>query len=116
MSHKNVFDNDTDINCMAAMDIQFAYNLERLLYYTSDNTHIVREIMIAVDDQFSFKPNATGEEISSFLYFSFFHHFFIFNYVWYTMRWEDNNIRYNIWLKQLTLKEGIIMESYLIHN
>ena len=47
---------------MLAMDIQFAYNLERLLYYTSDSTHTVQDIMLAVDDQFNFKPNAIGKK------------------------------------------------------
>ena len=54
---------------MLAMDIQFAYNLERLLYYTSDSTHTVKDIMLAVDDQFNFKPNAIGKKIT--FYFSF---------------------------------------------
>ena len=52
------------------MDIQFAYNLERLLYYTTDNTHTVDKIMRAVDDQFNFKPNATGKQTSFLLVMS----------------------------------------------
>ena len=54
---------------MLAMDIQFAYNLERMLYYTSDSTHTVKDIMLAVDDQFNFKSNAIGKKI--IFYFTF---------------------------------------------
>jgi hypothetical protein len=42
------------------MDIQFAYNLERLLFYMCGDTRDVRSIMARVDDQFSFKQGAAG--------------------------------------------------------
>jgi hypothetical protein len=42
------------------MDIQFAYNLERLLFYMCGDTREVRNIMARVDDQFSFKQGAAG--------------------------------------------------------
>ena len=70
------------------MDIQFAYNLERLLYYTSDNTHTVEQIMRAVDDQFNFKPNATGEQISFILVFC---HRFLFLFLFF-VEWCVNFI------------------------
>lgn len=44
----------------SAMDIQFAYNLERLLYYMCGDAGDVRNIMHRVDDQFVFKQGASG--------------------------------------------------------
>jgi len=47
-----------------AMDIQFAYNLERMLYYISnENCNEVKEIMLSVDQQFSYVPGATGAKV-----------------------------------------------------
>ena len=44
-----------------AMDIQFAYNLERMLYYIcNQNPHAVSDIMRKIDDQFAFKEGSSG--------------------------------------------------------
>lgn len=43
------------------MDIQFAYNLERMLYFVcDDNPDIVRPIMTEVEKQFRYEPGAKG--------------------------------------------------------
>lgn len=47
-----------------AMDIQFAYNLERMLYYISnEDCSQVKEIMLSVDQQFSYVPGAKGVKL-----------------------------------------------------
>ena len=47
-----------------AMDIQFAYNLERCIYYLSgENPSIVRDVMASVDRQFAYESGATGAQL-----------------------------------------------------
>jgi threonine synthase len=47
------------------MDIQFAYNLERLLYYASaENASVVRDIMADVEKQYRFQSDANGALLS----------------------------------------------------
>lgn len=49
-----------------AMDIQFAYNLERMLYFIcNENPDIVRPYMQAVERQYSYIPGAVGAKLDS---------------------------------------------------
>lgn len=49
-----------------AMDIQFAYNLERMLYFIcNENPDVVRPYMEAVERQFSYIPGAVGAKLDS---------------------------------------------------
>lgn len=51
---------------LLAMDIQFAYNLERLLYFMCDeDTAYVREIMDDVENQYNQRPNAKGAQLNA---------------------------------------------------
>jgi threonine synthase len=44
-----------------AMDIQFAYNLERMLYYMCNQNPIaIKDIMVAIDKQFAFIKGSQG--------------------------------------------------------
>ena len=46
------------------MDIQFAYNLERMLYYVcNENSSIVKEIMIQLEKQYNYEENALGIQL-----------------------------------------------------
>jgi threonine synthase len=48
------------------MDIQFAYNLERLLYFMCDeDTDYVKQIMEEVENQYNKRPNAAGAQLNS---------------------------------------------------
>ena len=48
-----------------AMDIQFAYNLERLLYYASgEDAGVVRDVMANVEKQYRFQSDATGAQLN----------------------------------------------------
>ena len=50
------------------MDIQFAYNLERMLYFISnENPDIVRTYMAAVEQQYSYLPGAKGAQLDSII-------------------------------------------------
>ena len=47
------------------MDIQFAYNLERLLYFMcGENTAYVKEVMEDVENEYNKRPNARGAQIN----------------------------------------------------
>ena len=49
-----------------AMDIQFAYNLERMLYYVTDeDASVVREIMSEVEKQYRFQSDGLGVQLSA---------------------------------------------------
>jgi threonine synthase len=48
------------------MDIQFAYNLERMLYFIcNENPDVVRPYMEAVERQYSYIPGAVGAKLDS---------------------------------------------------
>jgi threonine synthase len=48
------------------MDIQFAYNLERLLYFMCDeDTIYVKSIMEDVENQYNMRPNAKGAQLNA---------------------------------------------------
>ena len=48
------------------MDIQFAYNLERMLYFIcNENPEVVAPYMQAVERQYSFIPGAVGAKLDS---------------------------------------------------
>lgn len=48
------------------MDIQFAYNLERLLYFMCDeNTSYVAEVMTEVENEFNKRPGAKGAQLNA---------------------------------------------------
>jgi threonine synthase len=50
------------------MDIQFAYNVERMLYYMcNENPIALKGIMDQVDRQFSYLPGATGAHLDPLL-------------------------------------------------
>ena len=48
------------------MDIQFAYNLERLVYYAcgAEDASVVRDVMADVEKQYRFQSDATGAQLS----------------------------------------------------
>ena len=51
-----------------AMDIQFAYNLERMLFYMcNQNPVCIRDIMRRIDDQFAFKKDTEGVTLDRLL-------------------------------------------------
>lgn len=50
------------------MDIQFAYNLERMLYFVcNENPDVVRPYMEAVERQYSYIPGAAGAKLDSII-------------------------------------------------
>ena len=67
----------------SAMDIQFAYNLERLLYYMCGDAGDVRKIMHRVDDQFVFKQGACGATKQNSLILCSIPHFLSFFLFWH---------------------------------
>jgi threonine synthase len=52
--------------CTPAMDIQFAYNLERMVYYMSgEDPQVVRDVMACVDRQFRYEEGTRGAQLSA---------------------------------------------------
>ena len=50
------------------MDIQFAYNLERMLYYIcNENSSIISELMHRVEQQFLNSSSSVGVQLDPFL-------------------------------------------------
>eukprot|EP00595_Chromulina_sp_UTEXLB2642_P002682 CAMPEP_0196762716 /NCGR_PEP_ID=MMETSP1095-20130614/2619_1 /TAXON_ID=96789 ORGANISM="Chromulina nebulosa, Strain UTEXLB2642" /NCGR_SAMPLE_ID=MMETSP1095 /ASSEMBLY_ACC=CAM_ASM_000446 /LENGTH=363 /DNA_ID=CAMNT_0042114333 /DNA_START=246 /DNA_END=1334 /DNA_ORIENTATION=+ len=51
-----------------AMDIQYAYNLERVLYYIcNENSSIIKDIMTNVEKQFKYESNAPKVQLDSII-------------------------------------------------